>query len=279
MNIQTKASFKKELLAYFRTRAFISVFFVIIGCAVLTPLLISGMGLFIDSMSDFYNEIGTDVSGFTDALNESTSTGIQSALETVSSIGLIVILITFNSIAGGEQKKRSVIIPANAGLRSFSYIFPKFIIYPLSVLTFAVIAAFTSWFVSVPLFAVNDLSVGKVFLAGLLSGFGLMIYVCFHLALGTATGKPRMSAAVCIIVSFILPSILLEMGSGYIYNPFTLDYLIGPVLNMRSLSASVINDIFITIAFALGIMIITFLIALFVQNAKKIDNSGNEIEL
>jgi len=279
MSRQTKAGFKKEFLAFFRTNTFLTIALVMIGLAVLTPLLISGMGLFMDSMSDLYEEMGTDVSGMTEALGESTSIGVQSAIETVSGVGLIVMLITLNKFAGGEQKKRSVIIPRSAGLRCFAYIFPKFIIYPLAALVLSIGAAFASWLVSIPLFADNNLYADNVLLAGVLLGVTLMLYVCFHLALGTATGKAGMSSAVCITVSFLLPGILSQVIDGNMYNPFTLEYLIGPVLRSDPRMGTILQDVLITIGFALGIMIITFLVALFAQNAKKIDNSGDEIDL
>jgi len=279
MSKQTKAGFKKELLAYFRTSTFLTIALVMVGVAILTPLLIVGMGTFMDSMSDLYEEMGTDVSGMTEALSESASIGVQSAMETVSGVGLIVMLITLNKFAGGEQKKRSIIIPRSAGLRSFSYVFPKFIIYPLSALLLSIAAAFAAWLVSIPLFENNNLYADSVLLAGVLIGVTLMLYVCFHLALGTATGKAGMSCAVCITVSFLLPSILAQVIDGHMYNPFTMEYLINPVLNAKSLSGTMLQDIFVTMGFAIGIMILTFLVALFVQNAKRIDNSGDEIDL
>jgi len=279
MNIQTKASFKKELLSYFRTHRFLTIALVIIGLALLSPLLIAGMGALMDSMSELYAEMGTDVSEMTEILTESTSTGVESSIDSVNVVGLIVMILLLTRAAGGEQKKRSVIIPKSAGLRSFAYIFPKFIIYPLSAFVLAIVAAFISWAVSIPLFDVNDVGFNGVLLAGVLSGVHLMLYLCFHLTLGTATGKAGMSAAICIAVVMLVPNLLVVMGTDYMFNPFTINVLAYTSVHFGSLSGSELMDIAATVAFALGIMVVTYFIALFAQNARKIDNSGSEIDL
>jgi len=279
MNVQTKASFKKEFLAYFRTQKLLTISLVIIGLAVLSPLMIAGMGSLMDSMSDIYEEMGTDVSGMTDALSETSSIVVVSAVESITGAALIVMILLLNRAAGGEQKKRAVIIPRSAGLRSFAYIFPKFIVYPISAFLLAILAVLAAWAVSIPLFETNDVALGNVLLAGALSGVSLMLYICFHLTLGTATGKAGMSAAVCIAVSMLLPTVLAFAGTDYMFNPFTLNIMAGVTASPSTLSGTELLDMAVTVAFALGIMVVLFLIALFAQNARKIDNSGNEIDL
>jgi len=279
MNVQLKASFKKEFLAYFRTFKFLIIALVIIGLAIINPLLISGMGSLMDSMSDIYDEMGTDVSGMTEMLTEAASLGVESSVDGINVIGLVVLLLLLNKAAGGEQKKRAVIIPRSAGLRSFAYIFPKFIVYPLSVLILAILAVFASWAVSIPLFENNDIVFSGVLLAGVLSGVHLMLYTCLHLTLGTATGKAGMSAAICISVSMLLPNILSIIGTDYMFNPFSLSVSAYFAVHSNTLSRSELFDMAVTAGFAIGIMVVSYLIALFAQNARKIDNSGNEIEL
>ena len=279
MNIQTKASFKKEWLSFFRTHSFLTIACVIIGISILSPLIIAGMGALMDAMSDIYDELGADVSGMTALLGAASSTGVESSVDSITGVGLIVTLLLLNRAAGGEQKKRSVIIPKSAGLRSFAYIFPKFIIYPLSAFVFAVVAVFAAWIVSIPLFEINDVSFGSALLAGILSGVSIMLFICFHLTLGTATGKAGMSAAICITVSIVLPGVLSLIGTDYMYNPFTLDIMAYFSVAAEALSEMNFVDILVAVIFALAIMGILFFIALFAQNARKIDNSGNEIDL
>jgi len=274
-----KASFKKEFLSYFRTKKFMIITFVILGLSILSPVLITGMGALMDMMSDIYADFGIDIAPLTDELGSTASIGVSSTVSDITGPALIVILILLVNAAGGEQKKRAVIIPQSSGLKSFAYIFPKFIIYPLTVFVLALAGMFVSWAFSAVLFESNDVSLLGIILAGTLTGICLMFYVCFHITLGTATGKPGMSAAVCITVSLLLPNIFAFTISDYMYNPFALNLLAGSLLHYNRLSMTELVDIIITVVFALAIMIIAFYIALFAQNARKIDNSGNEIEL
>jgi len=279
MNIQTKAGFRKEFLAYLRTHKLLIVALVIIGLAIFNPLMITGLGVFIDSMSDVYDDLGMDVSGMTEMLGTATSTGVTSSVEGITGIGVIVVLLLLNSAAGGEQKKRSVIIPKSAGLRGVAYILPKFIIYPVSVFIFSVIAVFVSWGMSALLFDINDVTLGGVMISGILSGICMMFYVCFHLALGTATGRAGMSSAVCITASVLLPTIFSLISPDYMYNPFTLNVLAYIAVLSDTLTSTELTDIAVTSAVACIIMLITYLIALFAQNARRIDNSGSDIDL
>jgi len=279
MNIQTIAGFNKEFLAYFKTKKFLTIALVILGLSILSPLIVSGLGFLMDAMSDIYDELGMDVSEMTDMLGTSASIGVSSSVGDITGTAIIVVLILLNSAAGGEQKKRSIIIPKSAGLNSFAHIFPKFIIYPLSIFFLSIAALFASWGVSVFLFDVNDVTFVGVLLAGILSGACLMFYTCFHLALGTATGQAGMSAAVCISASVIFSNIFAFVDIGYMFNPFALNVLAVSSVNKAYVTGSELLDIGITLAFALGIMVVSYFIALFAQNARKIDNSGNEIEL
>ena len=279
MNIQTKAGFRKELFAYVRTYKFLTIALVIIGLAIFNPLMITGLGVFIDAMSDVYDDLGMDVSGMTEMLGTAASIGVTSAVEGITGVGLIVALLLLNGAAGGEQKKRSVIIPKSAGLRGVAYLLPKFIIYPVSIFIFSIAAMFTSWGVSVLLFDINDVSFSGVFISGILAGICLMFYVCFHLALGTASGKAGMSSAVCITASILLPAIFSVISPEYMYNPFALNVLAYTAVLSDVIPVSEVLDITISAVFAVLIMITTYFIALFAQNARRIDNTGNDINL
>jgi len=279
MNNQTKASFKREFLAFFRTNTFVIVACVIIGLSIFSPTLIAGAGALMDAMSDIYDEVGVDVAGMTELLGSSAAIGVASSIEIVVGTSLIVLLLLINKAAGGEQKKRAMIVPKSAGLRSFPYIFPKFIIYPVTAFILAVLAILASLPISILLFNVNDVTFSDTLLAGVIAGVSLMFYVCCHLALGTATGRAGMSAAVCITVSIILPLVFSTVSSDYMFNPFSLGVLAASVIYGGGVTGQEFLDIVFSIIFAIGIMVVTYFVALFAQNAKKIDNSGNELEL
>jgi len=279
MKLQTKASFKKEYMALFHTKKFMVLALVIIGLSMLNPLMIVGLGNLMDSFSEVYDQLGVDVSELSSALGSSVSTGVSQAVMDTAQTGVIVFLLVINSNAGGEQKKRSIIIPSSSGLRSFSYIFPKFIVYPLVAFVLAIISAFAAWGISSLVYSYNDVYFWGVLLAGVLSGVCLMFYVCAHITIGTATGKAGMSATICIIASVLLPNLFAIFGEGLVYNPFTLNILAGTVIFNSGLSATYMLEVMATVLFTLAIMAILHFLALFAQNAKRIDNSGNEISI
>lgn len=279
MSIQTKAGFLKEALSFFRTSKFIIIAVVLLGLSALSPLLITGLGDLMDSMSDIYDEMGMDVSGMTGMLSAESALGVSTTVSDLTTTGLIIYLLLINRAAGGEQKKRDVIIPQTAGLRSTGYLFPKYIVYPLSAFVLSVLGMFVSWGVSSVAFEINNVNATQVLIAGILVGMCMMFYVCFHITLGTATGKPGLSAAVCIVASVLLPSIFVIVGTDYLFNPFALNTMATDIIVNLEISGELMRDIAATIAFALGLMVLSYFIALFAQNAKKIDNSGDEIEL
>jgi len=277
--MQVKASIKKELLAYSRTKKLLIIALVFLGWSVLSPLMIRGVGVMMEALNPIYDDMGMDISGMTDMLGSSSSLGVTSAVSDLGGACLIVLILLINSNAGGEQKKRSIMIPRSSGLRSFSYIFPKFIVYPPIAFVLSVAGAFCAWGTSAIIFDYNDVALSGVLVGGMLAGVSIMFYVCVHLTLGTATGQAGMSAAVCIVASMLLPNIFAMTSSDYMYNPFTLNIIAGSAVQPGMLSLTPPEDIIVTVLIALGIMVILYFIALFAQNARRIDNSGNEIRL
>ncbi|MCL2077075.1 MAG: hypothetical protein FWH08_01555 [Oscillospiraceae bacterium] len=266
MNTQIKASFKKEILAFTRTKRFLILACVFIGWAALSPLLIKGLDVLAEGI---YNEqFMSEIAGIT----ANASTGVMSAVQDLSGIGILVFLLLINSFAGGEQKKRSIMIPQSSGLSAFSYLFPKFIIYPLAIFIFSVAGTLVAGAVSAYIFENNDIVISNLIISGALLGVYLMLYVCLHLSLGTATGKAGMSSAVCIAASMLLPNFF-ALVDAQMYNPFTLHIRALEIASGEAMSV----DVILTVVVTKVIMVLVFFVALFAHNAKRIDNSGNEI--
>ncbi|MDR2531328.1 MAG: hypothetical protein LBC82_00580 [Oscillospiraceae bacterium] len=279
MNIQTKASFKKEILAFTRTKMLLIITLVFVGLALFDPLMYRGMGMLVELMSDTFEEMNIGADGMIALFTEDASTGVQGFMSDITLMGIIIFLLLINGFAGGEQKKRSIIIPRSSGLRSFGYIFPKFIIYPITAFIISVIGVLVAGSLSAVIFVNNDLTVGGLLGAGALMGINLALYTCFHLAIGTATGKAGMSAAICIGASILVPTFFQLLSTGFdgdliAYNPFAFISMAYGALYGNALP---ISEILITAVIALGIMVAVYLLALFAQNARKIDNSGNEM--
>jgi len=278
MNMQTKASFKKESLSFFRTGRFFIIAAAIFGLALFMPLLIAGLTSFMDAASDIYYDMGMDVTDMTDFLATS-SAALANSTTSISQIGLLVLIILLNRAAGGEQKKRTIIIPQNSGLRSFSYLFPKYIIYPVSAFVLGFLSMLASFGISTLLFDVNDVLFQNFVFSALLIGATLAFYVSLHLTLGTATGQAGLSAALCLVAAFLLPTVFSVAGGEVVFNPFGMDLFALNTMTGDALTGTQMLDVLFTILFALGIMVVAFLVALFAQNAKKIDNSGDEKDL
>jgi ABC-2 type transport system permease protein len=231
------------------------------------------MGFLMGAMSDTYYELGMDVTTLTEQFSPTSTAGMTNALSALTTIGLLVYLILINSFAGGEQKRRSIIIPQNSGLESYSYLVPKFIIYPLSIFAFTVISVIIAGVVSTWAFDNNDIIILNAFVGAALAGLYNMFFVCLHLALGTSTGRAGMSSAICIVSAFILSDTLNLAGIVPAFNPLTMNLTAVLVAAGDEIRSGIILGVGITLA----LMIAVFFIALFVQNAKRIDNSGNEI--
>jgi len=277
--MQIKASIKKELLAYFRTGKLVILTLVFLGWSMLSPLLIRSMGWAMDAFGPIYDEMGMDVSGVTEIFGSAASLGMTSAVSSLGGVCLIVMLILINSHAGGEQKKRSIMMPKSAGLRSVSYILPKFVVYPPIAFVLAIAGSLCAWGMSAMIFDYNDIPPAGVWVGGVLAGVSLMIYVCAHITIGTASGRAGMSAVICIAASLLVPSFFAVTGAEHVYNPFTLGSVAESVVNPGMLSSTSPAEILMSVVIALGIMVILYFVALFAQNARKIDNSGNEIRL
>jgi hypothetical protein len=271
--MQTSACFKKEIMAFFRTKKFLVLFCVFVGVAVLIPLMFGATASFMESAGEL-DMIGAMLG----ALTMRASDGLIILLGNLFLVGLILYLLLINSFAGGEQKKRAIIIPRSAGLRAASYITPKFIVYPLSAFVLTMFAVLLGAAVSSSVFKVNDLVTSQVLAAGALLGVNLMMYTCFHLCIGTATGQAGASAAICIGFAVLVPDIF-ELISRSIdgdliaYNPFAL-----ATMSMEAVAHEPnTGEMAVTVIFSFALMFISYLLAVFAQNAKRIDNKGNEM--
>ncbi|MCL2108396.1 MAG: hypothetical protein FWH20_03510 [Oscillospiraceae bacterium] len=297
MDIQVKASFKKELLGFFRTKIAVILIAVFIGFAIFTPAMLKGMEIMFDLLDTAVSGMDMEESGLGDEADAAmaelgaqleavstmfsftdASTGVTSTVGDISMTLLIVFLLVIIPVAGGEQKKRSIIIPRSAGLSNTAYILPKFIIYPITAMVLCIAATLVSAGLSVILTVNNDLVFSQVLLAGILAGINLAMYTSFHISLGTATGKAGMSAAICIVASMFIPALFALLGTGIdsellLYNPFSLNSM-----SVRALyEVPDTAEMLFSVIFAFALMAIVYFVSLFAQNAKRVDNSGNEI--
>lgn len=227
----------------------------------------------------------SDFSSITQTLmnTECTELGVMMALTDIASTGLLVLLLLLMSTAGGELKKRAVIIPNTAGLTPFNYILPKFILYPAFIFVLTILGGFESYGVSSIIFGTKADPLA-VLIGSLLIGLFMAFLVTVHLTLGICTARPGISTAILYILSSFLPLVLSGFNCNK-FNPFALSGMMNGVLN-ASVSGAAVTDalsdtvnVVVSIAITLVLMVVLFFITLITLNARKINNSDNEIAL
>lgn len=191
--------------------------------------------------------------------------GFVSVLSEISGDCLLVLMLCLMGAAGGEQKKRNVIIPNCSGLTSWGYILPKFIFYPLFTLLASIATSYLGYYVCTLLYGetLPALDVFNFILCN--SIYAAFIVVCYF-ALGLSTGKAGISVLVVYIVKMILPTVL-EFADVNEYNPLSLaSSSLGQ--NWAIDGKEMAISIAMTVALSLFFMFLTYLFV----NLRKIDN-------
>ena len=307
-----KNGLKKEFMLFSRTGKLIGVILVILIFSVMDPIMFKGMGAMVGAMANSIPaESGAELTEYMQTVQDmasmfegfSASYLVATSIAEVTGLGLIILMFILMSAAGGEQKKRSVIIPQCAGLTPAGYIAPKFLIYPLSALLLSVLGVYLSAGVSSLLFG-GSLDMGQISLAALCLGVYMAFISVLQLTIGICTGKPGVSVIIVIIASSIIPVILSSLRVDR-FNPFALTGIasnaaisaggeaeaVGAVSEaaggsftsisamMESLSASAEVDglnLAVSVGVTVVISVILYFMTLFVLTARQVKNEGNE---
>lgn len=305
-----KNGLKKEFMLFSRTGKLIGVILVILIFSVMDPIMFKGMGAMVGAMANSIPEgSGAELTEYMQTVKDmasmfdsfSASYLVATSIAEVTGLGLIILMFILMSAAGGEQKKRSVIIPQCAGLTPAGYIAPKFLIYPLSALLLSVLGVYLSAGVSSLLFG-GSLDMGKISLAALCLGVYMAFISVLQLTIGICTGKPGVSVIIVIIATSIIPMILSSFRVDR-FNPFALTGIAsnaaisaggeaaGAVSEgatgsfasisamMESLSASAEVDglnMVVSVGVTVVISVILYFMTLFILTARQVKNEGNE---
>ena len=305
-----KNGLKKEFMLFSRTGKLIGVILVILIFSVMDPIMFKGMGAMVGAMANSIPEgSGAELTEYMQTVKDmasmfdsfSASYLVATSIAEVTGLGLIILMFVLMSAAGGEQKKRSVIIPQCAGLTPAGYIAPKFLIYPLSALLLSVLGVYLSAGVSSLLFG-GSLDMGKISLAALCLGVYMAFISVLQLTIGICTGKPGVSVIIVIIATSIIPMILSSFRVDR-FNPFALAGIAsnaaisaggeaaGAVSEgatgsfasisamMESLSASAEVDglnTAVSVGVTVVISVILYFMTLFILTARQVKNDGNE---
>lgn len=230
-----------------------------------------------DAIGDASDMLGDTSEMLGDLFSENPAVGVASAQADILGTGILIILLVLMAVAGGEQKKRSTIIPHCAGLKANMYIAPKFILYPSLLFCLSFVATLIAGGMSLILFG-GSLDFGTLLLSGVIFGVFMAFISVLQLTVGICTGKPGVTVIILMIAVSLLPVILNAFKIDK-FNPFALTAMAqNAVLSTGDLIWTVIDPVDFAVSFGLTVVlsVILYFVTLFVLNAREIKNEGNE---
>lgn len=283
--MQLKYSLKKEWAQFSRTFRLWGIIIAALATALLYILMFKFTGAIFESMEqmgemsmsaasggNLFGDLGINMDDMI-AMYLDAGMMYSVVMSSICSIALLVIVLVLGSAAGGEQKKRAMIVPLCSGLDNKSYVLAKFIVYPISVFVIIFLTALLSGVLCNALFPNNKVGFDLVLLGSVLAGIYMTFAVSIFLSLGLCTSKPGIMAAIVYIGTTILQTVFIRFQL-YDYNPFTLLNLISgemfanPEFSLADNAASIAVGVVISLL----ISVLMCLLAIAVLNAKKINN-------
>ncbi|MBO6301043.1 MAG: hypothetical protein J6N15_01225 [Ruminiclostridium sp.] len=279
---------KKELMYFLRGGRLLAAALVMIGLAIMSPISFGMMGQMMQSMKEAvpdeqYSQLADEFTSFT------VSDILLYNVEYVGSIGSIVILFLLKGAAGGEQKRRSVIIPHCSGLSAVRYALPKFIIYPLMIALIAVGAVMLSALLSAAMFP-GSLDWSMALLSAVCIGVYLAFSTAVQFCIGICTGRANLAVVCVIIMHMVMPTILSFFRVDR-FNPLALNSIsLGAArmsgnsgssllasLDTTSISTDVTQlNVIVSIVTALIISVLLYFLTIFVMHTQEVHNEGDE---
>lgn len=263
-----KTGLQKEFVFFSRSFRMWGVIIAAFAFALLDPLMMKALDSLTATVADIDPTLAElDFEG----LNMSQA-GVLGAVGDLTSTMLLILSLVIMYAAGGELKKRSMIIPQNAGLTPKLYLLPKFVLYPVfgAVLTF--VGILCSWVFSFALYDRVNVDFGQALLTALPAAVFQMFLISLYLTLGLCTAKAGLSVAVVYGGNVILSTLFTSLGADK-FHPFTLtsqaqDIVMGEAVDHANLWGS--------IAITVLLIALCYLVTLFVISAKRVDNRGEE---
>jgi len=281
MMTQIMAGLKKEWLFIWRSFRFIGMVVIFLGSALLYPIMSAMMRwmseafeVMLEDVHDLNSvEAVEDLGVIADMLTlELTYT---SSLGMVAS-GIVIVMIFLMGAAGGEQKKRSIIIPQTAGLTPSGYVLPKFMLYPPMVFVLTLVSAFATNGVCHLVFE-QSYSLETVLLTGSLYGILMMFTVCFYLFLGISLARPGLSVLYVFAANTVFNLMLTFAFKVDRFTPWNLTTMAD--LHVMNLSPDVVTsaNMTATVVITLCLCVAFMLLTLFSMVAKRMDNTADEV--
>lgn len=283
-----KAGIKKEFMLFSRGFRLIGVIITIIGISLMYPLMYKSMEMMAGQIADMGQQIGGEaqdqVTGAVDSINGMMSSleamyggsmaavGFKTGVSSITSTGFLIISLLLMATAGGEQKKRSVIIPNCAGLTPAGYVLPKFIVYPLVIGVLSFLGGIITGCISNLMYN-NELSINDIMFSSLCAAIYMLFMIALYFLVGLSTGRPGISVIIVYGGSTIIPILLQSLNIDR-YNPFTLQSLL-----MSSYNDADMNNFILSTVVAFILSVICCLLALMIMTLRRVDNTVGEANL
>lgn len=283
-----KTGIKKEFMLFSRGFRLIGVIITIIGISLMYPLMYKSMEMMAGQIADMGQQIGGEaqdqVTGAVDSINGMMSSleamyggsmaavGFKTGVSSITSTGFLIISLLLMSTAGGEQKKRSIIIPDCAGLTPAGYVMPKFIVYPVMIGLLSFLGGMATGGISNLIYN-NELNINDIIFSSLCAAIYMLFMTALYFLIGLSTGRPGISVIIVYGGSTIIPILLQSLDIDR-YNPFTLQSLL-----MSSYKDADMNNFMLSTVVAFILSVICCLLALMIMTLRRVDNTVGEANL
>lgn len=283
-----KTGIKKEFMLFSRGFRLIGVIITIIGISLMYPLMYKSMEMMAGQIADMGQQIGGEaqdqVTGAVDSINGMMSSleamyggsmaavGFKTGVSSITSTGFLIISLLLMSTAGGEQKKRSIIIPDCAGLTPAGYVMPKFIVYPAMIGLLSFLGGMATGGISNLIYN-NELNINDIIFSSLCAAIYMLFMTALYFLIGLSTGRPGISVIIVYGGSTIIPILLQSLDIDR-YNPFTLQSLL-----MSSYKDADMNNFMLSTVVAFILSVICCLLALMIMTLRRVDNTVGEANL
>lgn len=278
--MQIKYGFKKEWFQFTRTFRLCGVLIAILSFAIADPLMYWGMSVLMNSLFTAGSIAGSpsDIMTETAALFDDAGIVFSLTMTDLCATSLLIIMLVLMSPCGGEQKKRATIIPSCAGLDHFSYLLPKYVLYPGTVFATAFIACCITGGLCNIMFTSGTIGVGMLMLASLMCAVYMMFFTVVYMSIGLCTSRPGVVTVLMYIGVSIVQLILTSLDLTK-FHPLTLRSLVtGEMFTGYFVLADNIASILVGIALSVVIGVMMFILTLTVQKGTKINNQVDKPE-
>lgn len=286
-----KEGIKKETMFFTRSFRMWGILMAAVLFAAVAPLLIKLSFIMMESLDEIMGEDGGNYLASSDSARVETDFSIEfgtnidmsqenqmGKLGAVSALGdltgtlMLIFMLVIMYAAGGELKKRSMIIPQNAGLSAKLYVLPKFIIYPICAAVFAFCGMWIGFGVSSLVFPSVSVSVLGVLEAAFAAAVYDAFIIVLYLTLGLCTAKAGIATVIMYGGSTILSALFNALGADK-FHPFTLQYQAQSAVIAESFDAL---NYWGSMGVSVLIMVLCYFVTLFVISVRRVDNRGRE---